>query len=882
MMNQRTSVQRQAKTAPTVQGAVLQRQCACGQHTGGGAECEECQEKKKKIQRSAMAPPATTIAPPIVHEALRSSGQPLDPPVRAFMESRFARYLDQAPRRISAPVAASALEIGSREGSEEREAEIAAARVMTGSSRRMPSPSGRPASDFSRVRVHTGGLAARSAEAVSARAYTVGRDIVFAGGQYHPGSAAGRHLLAHELTHVVQQGEESPRKVQRLGFFENIGVALGFVEGDFSEPELLDYLNGLQMEQTIDGSYDADNKARVAIRKIKAGTLKVALSSIQKKFLILEMQDGVVTDGDREGILGVLEMSGPRDLLEMFGPGGVSVESLRKDLKPNPYGEMLAKFLKERMASSEGVAEAGPLEPRGDVEFTDQELDDYVRDIFARQAISGVHGADKKAATVVRKWRSGELKYDLWPLTKRLLVQEMLSGNVTDDDREWVLVILESAGLRDLQEIFGSAGVTAAQLDGSMVGEPYKTRLNAFYDLRFKGGAEAVRAKKIEPLPGIELGKMDAAARKRFIDTHFAPADRAFASKILEDLAQVKDVLDFANEEELVREVFKRLRTSRLMQETQSLFGRAFEYPNKAEAKACLPLNKGKPPEQQMENPRVNEEAKAYWGAVQYGSPIPGFAPSYFFELAPDGKKNAYDALVKLFKPQPSICRMTLIHCDYLASVVHLRTFAESIGVQEFNDRVEKGLIDMKLTFYGFAYLEPSLARSRKAFSLQEFRPSSEEDLVIGDHVIFWNHRAYDLINERIGNAWRLENAILTEKARGVDQFLGHGSGKRDNTSMRKKLAEEYNDVVRKAEPVIQRTRSANPKTAQAAKDEMGQRFPRIQEKGGEWRIVGNAHKKDFDEPLKRVKDTDPGLIGLRDPDDPSKMNLVKRPIESY
>ena len=107
---------------------------------------------------------------------------------------------------------------------------------------------------------------------------------------------------------------------------------------------------------------------------------------------------------------------------------------------------------------------------------------------------------------------------------------------------------------------------------------------------------------------------------------------------------------------------------------------------------------------------------------------------------------------------------MTLIHCDYLASVVHLRTFAETLGVEEFNDRVRKGVIDMKLTYYGFAYLESLLACSSKAVSLQEVRPDSEEDLIIGDHVMFWNHRAYDLINERIGNAWRLENAILTER----------------------------------------------------------------------------------------------------------------------
>lgn len=59
--------------------------------------------------------------------------------------------------------------------------------------------------DFSSVRVHTDSGAAASAQAVQAKAYTVGDDIVFNHGAYSPDSDSGRHTLAHELTHVVQQ-----------------------------------------------------------------------------------------------------------------------------------------------------------------------------------------------------------------------------------------------------------------------------------------------------------------------------------------------------------------------------------------------------------------------------------------------------------------------------------------------------------------------------------------------------------------------------------------------------------------------------------------------------------------------------------------------------
>lgn len=64
--------------------------------------------------------------------------------------------------------------------------------------------------DFSRVRVHTDAGAADGARTVGARAYTIGRDIVFGAGEYAPASVKGKQLLAHELTHVAQQSCATP------------------------------------------------------------------------------------------------------------------------------------------------------------------------------------------------------------------------------------------------------------------------------------------------------------------------------------------------------------------------------------------------------------------------------------------------------------------------------------------------------------------------------------------------------------------------------------------------------------------------------------------------------------------------------------------------
>jgi hypothetical protein len=95
-----------------------------------------------------------SFLPASVHQVLQSPGQPLDTATRAFMEPRFGY-------------------------------------------------------NFSQVRVHTDDLAAESARAVNAHAYTVGQNVVFAAGHYAPATAAGRRLMAHELAHVVQQNGDT-------------------------------------------------------------------------------------------------------------------------------------------------------------------------------------------------------------------------------------------------------------------------------------------------------------------------------------------------------------------------------------------------------------------------------------------------------------------------------------------------------------------------------------------------------------------------------------------------------------------------------------------------------------------------------------------------
>ena len=135
---------------------MLQRKCACGGTPGPSGECEQC--RKKKLQRSPGNHDGLPTVPSTIHDVLRSSGQALDANTRASMESRFGH-------------------------------------------------------DFSDVRIHTDPRAAASARAVDALAYTVGRDIVFGAGQFGAGRRNSEELLAHELTHVVQQGHTAAQNL---------------------------------------------------------------------------------------------------------------------------------------------------------------------------------------------------------------------------------------------------------------------------------------------------------------------------------------------------------------------------------------------------------------------------------------------------------------------------------------------------------------------------------------------------------------------------------------------------------------------------------------------------------------------------------------------
>jgi len=142
-------------------GLQLQRACACGGKSSEG-ECDECKLSRKTSGEAAGSAHVSGVVGKVLH----SAGRPLDAATQTSMDTRFHF-------------------------------------------------------DFSRVRIHDDMPAAESASAVSALAYTVGHHVVFGQGQYSPTTAAGRRLLAHELTHVVQQSAAGATTAQPF----NVGPA---------------------------------------------------------------------------------------------------------------------------------------------------------------------------------------------------------------------------------------------------------------------------------------------------------------------------------------------------------------------------------------------------------------------------------------------------------------------------------------------------------------------------------------------------------------------------------------------------------------------------------------------------------------------------------
>jgi hypothetical protein len=186
----------------------LQRKCACGGAASGlTGECEECSNKKivglqTKLQINEPGDVYEQEADRVAEQVLAKPAGP---------------NLSGAPPRIQRLSRSSRGQISAAPASVDRVLANPGRPLEPALRRDMEQRFGH---DFSRVRVHTDAAAAASARHIDAHAYTAGTDMVFATDRFAPGTNQGRRLLAHELTHVVQQTSDAGRSARRAGIVQ--------------------------------------------------------------------------------------------------------------------------------------------------------------------------------------------------------------------------------------------------------------------------------------------------------------------------------------------------------------------------------------------------------------------------------------------------------------------------------------------------------------------------------------------------------------------------------------------------------------------------------------------------------------------------------------
>jgi hypothetical protein len=197
--------------------------------------------------------------PAMVQETLSSSGRPLDAATRANMEPRFGH-------------------------------------------------------DFSQVRVHTDAAAERSAKALQADAYTLGHHITFAAGQYRPHQEWGQQLLAHELTHTLQQGN-SPLIQRRAAVGKNINPPADLAPETVSQQ--VAPADGVKTLRLAEFQYDSNGQPLTIPLSAADKTRLIGLLAKLKKddpafYGAIENEDVIVTRGTLSGDTFGLTIRGTR------------------------------------------------------------------------------------------------------------------------------------------------------------------------------------------------------------------------------------------------------------------------------------------------------------------------------------------------------------------------------------------------------------------------------------------------------------------------------------------------------------------------------------------------------------------------------------------
>lgn len=159
--------------------------------------------------------------------------------------------------------------------------------------------------DFSRVRVHVGGAAEQSTRELNATAYTVGNDVVFGSGRFAPQTNAGQRLLAHELTHVVQQGGDRFPMVQRSCSDSTFCTPYATAaEADIAEHDIRDFY--LPLEGTPTYGQASSNLWEDFLDRSPGDSLDPWVYDSPDSYLVSSFRESGYTEDDMDAVIDLI------------------------------------------------------------------------------------------------------------------------------------------------------------------------------------------------------------------------------------------------------------------------------------------------------------------------------------------------------------------------------------------------------------------------------------------------------------------------------------------------------------------------------------------------------------------------------------------------
>ena len=282
---------------------------------------------------------------------------------------------------------------------------------------------------------------------------------------------------------------------------------------------------------------------------------------------------------------------------------------------------------------------------------------------------------------------------------------------------------------------------------------------------------------------------------------------------ILKGLLNSTTIFYYANELEVFDDVYKRAVTSLYMRVSQG---------TRKTPKVRYPGSVGA---------KTNVKASTYWTVTTSGG-------LYKFDLKPAGLINAYEALRTILFEATSKTDTTRMHCDYVIAAIHFMSMAEDMEIAKFNDEVKNGRIKVWLkapksfdptvpaSMAGVGSYSTTTVYDPKKKSVGWVKISGEKEIIVGDHLMFYNHSAYNAMNKNQGESWRLENAFVTDKeaSGGNFRFQGHGYySPKSRSRFIRAMRNKFNTLYSRAKALI-----TSGKTA-----ELSTKFPFVKLKAG-------------------------------------------------